>query len=76
MMYISSGGAGYVLSKEALRRLYAHGGDPEICTQDGGPEDAMIGKCLERLGVQTGNSSDGEVGFHFVFKCVCRLSFF
>ncbi|CAG5130207.1 unnamed protein product [Candidula unifasciata] len=53
-----SGGGGYVLSKEALRRLGAKGNDSSICRQDGGAEDAELGLCMERLGVRTANSTD------------------
>ncbi|OWF40670.1 glycoprotein-N-acetylgalactosamine 3-beta-galactosyltransferase 1-B-like [Mizuhopecten yessoensis] len=61
-----SGGAGYVLSKEALRRLIEKGHDPKVCRQDGAGEDAEIGKCMENLGVRTGNSTDalGRSRFH------------
>ncbi|XP_069125757.1 glycoprotein-N-acetylgalactosamine 3-beta-galactosyltransferase 1-like [Argopecten irradians] len=61
-----SGGAGYVLSKEALRRLAAKGKDPKVCRQDGGYEDVEIGKCMERLGVKTVNDADsmGRSRFH------------
>jgi glycoprotein-N-acetylgalactosamine 3-beta-galactosyltransferase len=53
-----SGGGGYVLSKEALRRLGEKGNDSSICRQDGGSEDAELGLCMERLGVRTANSTD------------------
>ncbi|KAH3777467.1 hypothetical protein DPMN_178914 [Dreissena polymorpha] len=61
-----SGGAGYVLSKEALRRFGAKGNDETICRQDGGAEDAEFGKCMETLGVKVGNSTDklGRNRFH------------
>ncbi|OWF40668.1 glycoprotein-N-acetylgalactosamine 3-beta-galactosyltransferase 1-like isoform X1 [Mizuhopecten yessoensis] len=61
-----SGGAGYVLSKEALRRLIEKGQDPKVCRQDGGAEDAELGKCMENLGVKTANSTDalGRSRFH------------
>ena len=60
-----SGGAGYVLSKEALRRLAEKGHDPELCRQDDGPEDRNIGRCMENLGVQTRNSTDAEGNSRF-----------
>ena len=57
-----SGGAGYVLSKEALRRFVETGlKDPELCRPDaGGAEDVEIGKCMENLGVEAGDSRDLE----------------
>jgi len=59
-----SGGAGYVLSKEALRRLMFT--DPKKCREDGGAEDVEIGKCMQNLGVKIANSSDalGRTRFH------------
>ena len=61
-----SGGAGYVLSKEALRRLVEKGHDPKLCRQDLGPEDMNMGHCMENLGVQTRNTTDarGNSRFH------------
>lgn len=62
------GGAGYVLSKAALR-LFVEKGIPDaaICRQDeNGAEDAELGKCMERLGVRAGDSRDKE-GHHRFF---------
>ena len=61
-----SGGAGYILSREALQRLATTGENPKFCRQDGGAEDAELGKCMQRLGVRTVNSTDamGRSRFH------------
>lgn len=61
-----SGGAGYILSKESLRRFGARANNSKICRQDGGAEDAEFGKCMENLGVKVGNSTDalGRSRFH------------
>lgn len=61
-----SGGAGYILSKETLKRLATTGQDPKFCRQDGGAEDAELGKCMQNLGVKTANSTDalGRSRFH------------
>ncbi|KAJ8972791.1 hypothetical protein NQ317_004475 [Molorchus minor] len=55
-----SGGAGYVLSKEALKR-FVEGMTTSSCRKDNrGAEDVEIGKCLEGVGVSAGDSRDPE----------------
>ena len=57
-----AGGAGYVLSKEALQRFVTKGVTDEtgsICRKDGkGAEDAEMGKFMENLNVPAGDSRD------------------
>jgi glycoprotein-N-acetylgalactosamine 3-beta-galactosyltransferase len=57
-----SGGAGYVLSKEALRRFVEIGlTNSTLCppsTADETDEDVEMGKCLEILGVEAGDTRD------------------
>ncbi|XP_058488435.1 glycoprotein-N-acetylgalactosamine 3-beta-galactosyltransferase 1-B [Solea solea] len=52
-----SGGAGYVLSKEALRRFVA-GFKSKLCTHTTSVEDLAMGQCMEKVGVQAGDSRD------------------
>ncbi|XP_041363539.1 glycoprotein-N-acetylgalactosamine 3-beta-galactosyltransferase 1-like [Gigantopelta aegis] len=61
-----SGGAGYVLSRQALKTFVEKGSNTTICKQDGGAEDAEIGKCMSKLGIVAGNSTDmlGRSRFH------------
>jgi len=55
-----SGGAGYVLSREALRRFTQLGvPNPDIChPQDDGDEDVNMGACMSKLNVTQGDSRD------------------
>ncbi|XP_047475295.1 glycoprotein-N-acetylgalactosamine 3-beta-galactosyltransferase 1-like isoform X2 [Penaeus chinensis] len=55
-----SGGAGYVLSREALRKFVEEAiPNPKKCRQDaGGAEDVEIGKCMQNIGVRAGDSRD------------------
>ncbi|XP_077386022.1 glycoprotein-N-acetylgalactosamine 3-beta-galactosyltransferase 1-B [Festucalex cinctus] len=52
-----SGGAGYVLSKEALRR-FVQGFQTKVCTHTSSVEDLAMGQCLQKVGVLAGDSRD------------------
>ena len=63
----ASGGGGYVLSKEALRRYGTMGfNNSAVCREDKGAEDIEMGKCLQNLGVHLKPSLDalGRTRFH------------
>jgi glycoprotein-N-acetylgalactosamine 3-beta-galactosyltransferase len=66
-----SGGAGYVLSKQAVIRFVEEGiPDKTKCRQDAdGNEDVEIGKCLEKINVMAGDSRDiNNLGRFFPFR--------
>ncbi|CAJ1085219.1 glycoprotein-N-acetylgalactosamine 3-beta-galactosyltransferase 1-A [Xyrichtys novacula] len=52
-----SGGAGYVLSKEALKR-FVEGFRTKVCTHTTPVEDLALGQCLEKMNVMAGDSRD------------------
>ncbi|CAD5121054.1 DgyrCDS9594 [Dimorphilus gyrociliatus] len=56
----TSGGAGYVLTKEAVKAFVEDAlPNPLLCRQDnGGPEDVEIGKCLSNVNVKLMDSRD------------------
>ncbi|XP_068013177.1 glycoprotein-N-acetylgalactosamine 3-beta-galactosyltransferase 1 isoform X1 [Melanerpes formicivorus] len=60
-----SGGAGYVLSKEALKRFVA-AFKTKKCTHSSSIEDLALGKCMEIMNVEAGDSRDtnGRETFH------------
>lgn len=55
-----SGGAGYVLSREAVKRFVEEGiPNKTLCRQSaGGSEDVEMGKCMEAVHVAAGDSRD------------------
>uniref|UniRef100_A0A182UEH8 N-acetylgalactosaminide beta-1,3-galactosyltransferase n=1 Tax=Anopheles melas TaxID=34690 RepID=A0A182UEH8_9DIPT len=70
-----SGGAGYVLSKEAVKRFVEDAIPSPLCRQDSdGAEDVELGKCMEAVKVLAGDSrdtgleccSDNAISFHYV----------
>ena len=62
----SSGGSGFVVSKEALRRFGRSGSDSKVCRQTGDSGDEAFGECMGNLGVTLKNSTDkfGRTRFH------------
>lgn len=62
-----SGGAGYVLSKEAVKRFVEQAiPNKKLCRSDNdGAEDVEIGKCLEKVNVIAGDSRDHQARGRF-----------
>ncbi|PVD32275.1 hypothetical protein C0Q70_07708 [Pomacea canaliculata] len=60
-----SGGAGYVLSKEALRRFATRELSPPVCTNHTTDEDVELARCLHRLNVTILNSTDDKLRTRF-----------
>ncbi|XP_041377818.1 glycoprotein-N-acetylgalactosamine 3-beta-galactosyltransferase 1-B-like [Gigantopelta aegis] len=62
----SSGGSGFVVSKEALRRFGRAGNNSTVCRQNGSAGDEAFGQCMGNLGVELKNSTDryGRTRFH------------
>ena len=54
----NSGGAGYVFSRETLRRFKKALGDESICHKESFAEDVEVGKCLAAMGVKPGDTRD------------------
>ena len=62
-----SGGAGFLLSRAALKTLNEEGFNVENgCASDGKDEDLDVGKCLDKLGVKPFSTVDkfGRQSFH------------
>ncbi|ODM91374.1 Glycoprotein-N-acetylgalactosamine 3-beta-galactosyltransferase 1 [Orchesella cincta] len=63
-----SGGAGYVLSKEALRKFITEAiPDKQKCYEDhNGAEDLQLGKCMQNVNVTAGDSRDSFGRYRFL----------
>nr|XP_002731370.1 PREDICTED: glycoprotein-N-acetylgalactosamine 3-beta-galactosyltransferase 1-like [Saccoglossus kowalevskii] len=72
----NSGGAGYVLSKSALRRFVECGiPNPSKCSPiNVGKEDLEMAKCLEKLGVVMGDTRD-PLGRQRFIPFITRLTY-
>ena len=62
-----SGGAGYVMSKEALRLFGTKGKGVKACdVRSGASEDVQMGRCLTAVGVHPGDSRDSQKRARFL----------